>query len=40
MEHPERKLLVVPLHRGDVPKGLFLPILKDAGFTLEDFRNR
>jgi hypothetical protein len=33
------KTLVVPVHRGkDLPKGLFLRILKDAGFTLEDFR--
>jgi len=27
------------VHRGkDLPKGLFLRILKDAGFTLEEFR--
>jgi predicted RNA binding protein YcfA (HicA-like mRNA interferase family) len=33
------KTLVVPVHRGkDLPKGLLLRILKDAGFTLEDFR--
>lgn len=38
LEHPHRPLLVVPVHRGDLPKGLFLRILKDAGFTLEDFR--
>lgn len=39
MEHPERSPLVIPVHRGkDVPKGLFLRILKDAGFTLEQFR--
>jgi len=36
--HDERPLLVVPFHRGDLPKGLFLRILKDAGFTVEDFR--
>lgn len=29
---------VIPVHRGDLPKGLFLRILKNAGFTLEDFR--
>ncbi|UCF80878.1 MAG: type II toxin-antitoxin system HicA family toxin [Acidobacteriota bacterium] len=28
---------VVPIHRGDLPKGLFLRILKDAGFSLEDY---
>ena len=36
--HPERRTLVIPVHRGDFPKGLFLRILKDAGFTLEEFR--
>ncbi len=39
LEHPERRTLVVPVHRGDLPKGLFLRILKDAGFTLEEFHN-
>ena len=39
LKHPERKTVVVPMHRGkDLPKGLFLRILKDAGFTAEDFR--
>ncbi len=38
LEHPTRKTLVVPVHAGDLPKGLFLKILKDAGSTLEDFR--
>ncbi len=38
LEHASRSTLVVPVHRGDLPKGLFLRILKDAGFTLEDFR--
>ncbi len=38
LEHAERSTLVIPIHRGkDIPKGLFLRILKDAGFTLEDF---
>jgi len=26
------------MHPGDLPTGLFLKILKDAGFTLEEFR--
>jgi hypothetical protein len=30
-------MLVVPIHSGDVPRGLFLRILKDAGFTEKDF---
>jgi len=38
LEHRERKPLVIPRHRGELPKGLFLRILKDAGFTLEEFR--
>jgi predicted RNA binding protein YcfA (HicA-like mRNA interferase family) len=39
LKHPDRKTLTVPIHRGkDLPKGLFLRILKDAGFTIEEFR--
>lgn len=38
LEHASRKTLVIPVHAGDLPKGLFLKILKDAGFTLEEFR--
>ena len=39
LKNPEGKTLVVPVHRGkDLPKGLLLRILKDAGFTLEEFR--
>jgi len=33
-------MIALPVHRGkDLPKGLFLRILKDAGFTLEEFRS-
>lgn len=40
LKHAARKTVVVPIHRGrDLPKGLFLRILKDAGFTLEDFQS-
>ncbi|MGH9779702.1 MAG: type II toxin-antitoxin system HicA family toxin [Candidatus Acidiferrales bacterium] len=39
LDHPHRQTLVIPIHRGDLPKGLFHRILKDAGFTLEDFRH-
>lgn len=35
--HPTRRMLVLPLHKGDIPRGLFLQILKDAGFTEDDF---
>ena len=32
-------MLIVPVHGGkDLPKGLFLRVLKDAGYTLEEFR--
>jgi predicted RNA binding protein YcfA (HicA-like mRNA interferase family) len=38
LKHPDGKMLVVPVHRGkDLPKGLFLRVLRDGGFTLEDF---
>jgi hypothetical protein len=30
-------MLIVPIHSGDVPRGLFLRILKDAGFSEKDF---
>ena len=35
--HPTRRMLVIPVHRGDIPRGLFLRILKDAGFSESDF---
>jgi len=28
---------VIPMHPGDLPKGLFLKILKDAGFDYENY---
>ena len=37
LTHPVRPMLSVPIHSGDVPRGLFLRILKDAGFSEEDF---
>jgi predicted RNA binding protein YcfA (HicA-like mRNA interferase family) len=37
LTHPFRSMLVVPLHSGDLPRGLFLRILKDAGFSEGDF---
>lgn len=37
LTHPTRRMLVVPVHKGDIPRGLFLQILKDAGFTEDDF---
>ncbi|HEV2522156.1 MAG TPA: type II toxin-antitoxin system HicA family toxin [Candidatus Acidoferrales bacterium] len=37
LSHPVRALLVIPMHSRDLPTGLFLKILKDAGFTRKDF---
>jgi predicted RNA binding protein YcfA (HicA-like mRNA interferase family) len=37
LKHPERRMLSLPIHSGDIPRGLFLRILKDAGFSEEDF---
>lgn len=39
LKHPTRRMLVVPFHRGDIPRGLFLRILKDAGSTEAEFRD-
>jgi predicted RNA binding protein YcfA (HicA-like mRNA interferase family) len=36
--HPkESRTVVVPLHTGDLGRGLTRHILKDAGFTVEDY---
>lgn len=37
LTHATRRMLIVPMHKGDLPRGLFLRILKDAGFTEKDF---
>lgn len=37
LTHPVRRMLSLPIHSGGVPRGLFLQILKDAGFSEEDF---
>jgi predicted RNA binding protein YcfA (HicA-like mRNA interferase family) len=37
LTHPVRSILSVPIHSGDIPRGLFLRILKDAGFSEQDF---
>ena len=38
LQHPERRMVIIPVHSGDLPKGLLLRILKDAGFTLQEFQ--
>jgi len=37
LKHPTRPILVVPFHREDLPRGLYLRILKDGGFSEKDF---
>ncbi len=37
LKHPTRRMLILPVHRGDLPRGLFLRILKDGGFSEEEF---
>jgi predicted RNA binding protein YcfA (HicA-like mRNA interferase family) len=39
LKHSMLPMLVVPFHRGDIPRGLFLRVLKDAGFSEQDFLN-
>lgn len=38
LEHSQRRTIVIPIHSGDLPKGLFRRILKDAGFTQDEFQ--
>ena len=33
----DKKRAVIPIHSKDLPKGTLLAILKEAGFTREDF---
>jgi len=36
--HEDRQVAVtIPIHSGDVGRGLVAKILKDAGFTIEDY---
>lgn len=35
--HATRRMLVLPVHRGDLPRGLFLRVLKDGEFTEKEF---
>lgn len=38
MEHPDGRRTTVPVHPGtDLGRGLAIRILKDAGFSVEDF---
>ncbi|MFZ8852629.1 type II toxin-antitoxin system HicA family toxin [Fervidibacter sp.] len=33
----DNKLLIVPIHPGDLPKGTLRGIIRDAGLTVEEF---
>jgi predicted RNA binding protein YcfA (HicA-like mRNA interferase family) len=38
LQHPSSKIrLVVPMHSGDIPKGLLRRIVKDSGYSMEEF---
>lgn len=38
LEQPQTGVIVVvPMHRRDLKRGLMMGIIKDAGFTLEEF---
>lgn len=36
--HPDGRKVVLPMHSGKIPWGLFKAILKQAGITEEEFR--
>ena len=36
--HPDGRKVVLPLHSGEIPLGLFKTVLKQAGITEEEFR--
>jgi predicted RNA binding protein YcfA (HicA-like mRNA interferase family) len=33
----DRRLVIVPMHQGDVPKGTLRGIVRDAGLSVEEF---
>lgn len=33
----DRRLVIVPMHKGDLPKGTLRGIIRDAGLSVEDF---
>lgn len=36
--HPDGRIVVIPFHSGELPKGTFKKILKQIGLTEEEFR--
>ncbi len=37
LKHPDRRLLILPFHRGTVKAGIILDVLKKAGISVEEF---
>ncbi|MFO7774607.1 MAG: type II toxin-antitoxin system HicA family toxin [Candidatus Hydrogenedentota bacterium] len=37
LKHPSRPLVIVPMHGGSLRRGLLMRIVKQAGFTTEEF---
>lgn len=35
--HPDGRATVVPMHRGDLPRGTIREILKDVGISVEEY---
>jgi predicted RNA binding protein YcfA (HicA-like mRNA interferase family) len=33
----DRRLVIIPMHSGDLPKGTLRGILRDAGLSVEEF---
>ncbi|MER3480869.1 MAG: toxin HicA [Meiothermus sp.] len=38
-QHPDGRTTVIPFHSGELPKGTFRKILKDAGISEEEYGN-
>ena len=37
LKHPDKVMLVLPVHRGRIKAGIMLDALKKAGIPLDDF---
>ncbi len=33
----DKKIVIIPVHPGDIPKGTLRGIIRDAGLTVEEF---
>jgi len=38
--HPDGRWLTIPMHSGDLGKGLLRKLIKDLDLTVEEFNNR